>query len=76
VSAPTPDAVLEITLRTLGVCGAALGAALLLGLPAGIWLGRRRFRGRVLGISLVNSGMGAWSCRCCCGAAGRWVASS
>jgi tungstate transport system permease protein len=59
VSAPTPDAVLEITLRTLGVCGAALGAALLLGLPAGIWLGRRRFRGRVLGISLVNSGMGA-----------------
>lgn len=59
MSAPSPAVVLEITLRTLGVCAAALGAALLLGLPAGIWLGRRRFRGRLLGISLVNSGMGA-----------------
>jgi tungstate transport system permease protein len=51
--------VLEIAARTLLVCGAALVLSLLLGLPVGIWLGRRRFRGRVLGISLVNAGMGA-----------------
>jgi tungstate transport system permease protein len=51
--------VLEITTRTLSVCGTALAVSLLLGLPIGIWLGRRRFRGRVLGVSLVNAGMGA-----------------
>ena len=51
--------VLEITTRTLSVCGSALAVSLLLGLPIGIWLGRRRFRGRVLGVSLVNAGMGA-----------------
>lgn len=51
--------VVEITLRTLFVCGAALFLSLALGLPVGIWLGRARFRGRVLGVSLVNSGMGA-----------------
>ena len=50
---------LEITARTLAVCGTALAVALLLGLPVGVWLGRRRFRGRVLGVSLVNAGMGA-----------------
>jgi ABC-type tungstate transport system substrate-binding protein len=49
----------EITARTLAVSGAALAVALLLGLPVGVWLGRRRFRGRVLGVSLVNAGMGA-----------------
>ena len=51
--------VLEITARTLAVCTAALVLSLGLGLPVGIWLGRRRFRGRVLGVGLVNSGMGA-----------------
>ncbi len=55
----SPWLVLEVTLRTLAVCGAALLLALSFGLPIGIWLGRRRFRGRVLGVSLVNSGMGA-----------------
>ena len=55
----SPWLVLEVTLRTLAVCGAALFLALICGLPVGIWLGRRRFRGRVLGVSLVNSGMGA-----------------
>ena len=55
----SPALVAEVTLRTLSVCGAALVLALLLGLPVGIALGRRRFRGRVLGVSLVNSGMGA-----------------
>jgi len=49
--------VLEITTRTLRVCGTALVVSLLLGLPIGVWLGRRRFRGRVLGVSLVNAGM-------------------
>ena len=51
--------VLEVTTRTLSVCGTALAVSLLLGLPIGVWLGRRRFRGRVLGVSLVNAGMGA-----------------
>ncbi|MEE2679850.1 MAG: ABC transporter permease [Myxococcota bacterium] len=51
--------VLAVTARTLAVCGTALVVALVAGLPIGIWLGRRRFRGRVLGVSLVNSGMGA-----------------
>jgi tungstate transport system permease protein len=49
----------EITVRTLLVCGSALAAALALGLPLGVWLGRSRFRGRVVGVSLVNAGMGA-----------------
>ena len=51
--------VLEVTARTLAVSGTALAAALAAGLPLGIWLGRRRFRGRVLGVSLVNAGMGS-----------------
>lgn len=54
-----PALVAEITARTLVVCGSALVAALALGLPLGIWLGRSRFRGRVAGVSLVNAGMGA-----------------
>ena len=55
----SPSLVLVVTLRTLAVCGGALLLALAFGLPVGIWLGRKRFRGRMLGISLVNSGMGA-----------------
>jgi len=49
----------EITLRTLAVCGTALVVALGAGLPLGIALGRRRFAGRGLLVSVVNSGMGA-----------------
>jgi len=49
----------EITLRTLMVCGAALAIALGLGLPIGIGLGRRQFPGRSALVALVNSGMGA-----------------
>jgi tungstate transport system permease protein len=49
----------EITARTLAVCGAALAASLLLGLPIGIALGRRRFPARVALVSVINSGMGA-----------------
>ncbi len=59
MTSPELASVVEITARTLGVCGAALVLALALGLPVGIWLGRGRFRGRLLGVSLVNSGMGA-----------------
>ena len=50
---------LEITLRTLAISGAALAIALLLGLPLGIALGRRRFPGRAALVAMVNSGMGA-----------------
>jgi tungstate transport system permease protein len=49
----------EITLRTLGVCLSALVISLGLGLPIGIWLGRRSFPGRRVLLGLVNSGMGA-----------------
>lgn len=55
----SPAELLEITLRSLGVCGAALALALLLGLPLGIALGRRRFPGRAAIVAIVNSGMGA-----------------
>jgi tungstate transport system permease protein len=50
--------VLAIALRTLAVSGAALVSALVLGLPAALWLARRRFRGRRMLVSLVNAGMG------------------
>ncbi len=49
----------EITWRTLWVCGSALVLALLLGVPTGIALGSRRFPGRGLLVSSVNAGMGA-----------------
>lgn len=51
--------ILEITLRTLAVCGSALVLSLLLGLPLGIAMGRRRFPGRAGLVAAVNSGMGA-----------------
>lgn len=51
--------ILDVTARTLVVSGSALLLALLVGLPLGVWLGRRRFRGRLLGVTLVNAGMGA-----------------
>ena len=50
---------IEITLRTLAISGAALAIALLVGLPLGIALGRRRFPGRAALVAMVNSGMGA-----------------
>ena len=51
--------VVEITFRTLWVCGAALVTALAIGIPIGIALGGRRFAGRSLVVSTVNAGMGA-----------------
>lgn len=53
------ELIVEITLRTLWVCGCALLAALSIGIPIGIALGSRRFRGRSLAVSTVNAGMGA-----------------
>jgi tungstate transport system permease protein len=50
---------IEITARTLAVSLSALVAALALGVPVGIWLGARSFRGREALVAIVNSGMGA-----------------
>ncbi len=55
----SPSSILEITLRTLWICGAALVIAASIGVPIGIALGARRFTGRGLVISTVNAGMGA-----------------
>jgi tungstate transport system permease protein len=49
---------LDITLRTLAISFAATAGALIIGVPLGFVLARRRFRGRVLALSLANSGMG------------------
>ena len=56
---PSAAMLTEITVRTLGVCLTALAISLAVGLPIGIALGRRRFRGRVAAVSLINTGMGA-----------------
>lgn len=48
----------EIALRTLAVSACALAVAVVVGLPLGITLGRRRFRGRGAAVSLVNTAMG------------------
>jgi tungstate transport system permease protein len=50
--------VLEVSLRTLAVCGAALVLATALGLPCAIGLSLRAFPGRGLAVAVVNAGMG------------------
>jgi tungstate transport system permease protein len=55
----TPPLVAEITLRTIAVSLSALSVSLLVGLPLGLVLGRRDFRGRGPTVVLVNAGMGA-----------------
>ena len=55
---PDPH-VLEITFRTLWVCGTALVLAVAIGVPAGIALGSSRFFSRGLVVAGVNAGMGA-----------------
>jgi tungstate transport system permease protein len=52
------EPILGIALRTLAVSGAALALAVVVGLPLGLWLGGRRFRGRGVIVALVNAGMG------------------
>ena len=58
MNALDPAPIFEITLRTLAVCAPALLIALVIGLPIGIELGRRRFVGRGFAVSIVNAGMG------------------
>lgn len=53
-----PALILEVAVRTLVVCGPALAVAVAIGLPAGIALGRSRFRGHSALVSLINTGMG------------------
>jgi tungstate transport system permease protein len=53
------EPILDITLRTLTVCGAALALSLALGVPLGVALGAQRFPGRRTLVSMVNAGMGA-----------------
>jgi len=47
----------EITLLSLAVSGAATLISLLIGLPIGTWLALTRFRSRRLALSVVNTGM-------------------
>jgi tungstate transport system permease protein len=49
--------VLEITLLSLKVSGAATAISLLFGLPMGTWLALGKFRGRQFLLSLINTGM-------------------
>lgn len=53
------SALTEITLRTLAVCLTSLTLALAIGVPLGVYIGRRDFPGRRVLLGLVNSGMGA-----------------
>ncbi|MDZ4342927.1 MAG: ABC transporter permease [Candidatus Binatia bacterium] len=50
--------VLGITLRSLWISGAATGLSLVVGIPLGILLAMKRFPGRSLAASLINTGMG------------------
>src|SRR5512142_483307 len=50
--------VLQITLLSLQISGAATGISLLLGLPLGTLLALGKFRGRSFLLSMVNTGMG------------------
>lgn len=47
-----------ITVRTLLVSGAATALAVILGVPLGYALARRRFPGRTLVLGFINTGMG------------------
>jgi len=49
---------LGILWLSLWVAAVAVGVSMLLGVPAGVFLGLRRFPGRSLIVTLVNSGMG------------------
>ena len=53
-----PTDILHIVLLSLGVSGSALLISGALGIPAGVWLGFRRFLARRLAIAFVYAGMG------------------
>ena len=48
----------DIAFRTVIVSGSATLLAMFVGVPAGYWLARARFRGRTVLLGLVNTGMG------------------
>ncbi|RME85029.1 MAG: ABC transporter permease subunit [Caldilineae bacterium] len=48
----------EIVGLSLQVSGLALGLSVLLGVPLGVWLGMRRFRGQRLAVATIYTGMG------------------
>ncbi len=50
--------VLEITLRSLLVSAAATALSLTIGVPLGMLLAQRQFRGRSVALAFVNTGMG------------------
>lgn len=49
---------LQVLGMSLLVSGAAVAVSMLLGVPAGIWMGLHRFPGRRFLVTLVNTGMG------------------
>jgi tungstate transport system permease protein len=49
--------ILEVTLLSVAVSGAATLISLLIGLPIGTWLALAQFRGRRATLSVVNTGM-------------------
>lgn len=55
---PMPGELAGIILLSLFVSGVAILVSMLLGVPAGIFLGLRRFPGRSFLVTLVNTGMG------------------
>ena len=55
---PMPGELAGILLLSLFVSGVAILVSMLLGVPAGIFLGLRRFPGRSFLVTLVNTGMG------------------
>jgi len=50
--------ILAIVLRTLVVSGTATALAVLVGVPVGYGIARKRFRGRTVLLGLINTGMG------------------
>jgi tungstate transport system permease protein len=50
--------VIEIARLSLAISGAATLLSLLVGVPLGTWIGLRRFPGKNLVVSLINTGMG------------------
>ena len=55
---PAAGELAEVILLSLFVSGLAIVASMLVGVPAGIFLGLRRFPGRSFLVTLVNTGMG------------------
>jgi tungstate transport system permease protein len=53
----TAGDLVEITMLSLAVAGAATAISLLIGLPVGTWLALSRPRSRRLALSIVNTGM-------------------